>query len=523
MTILKPSRRNDASKETAKNSSNSENRKVPEGAQTLATKLETQHGLTKHHLSNGRLFNEDIAPRTGEGKWGTGSLFNWWMSAWHSLGGYAMAVGFMALGLNGWQALLGMILGMIAMWGASNLMGIAGQRVGVPFPVLARLAFGVTGANVPAFLRAIVAVCWYGIQTYLASHAVLILVLKIVPGASGLNEATLLGLTPLGWICLLALWAAQLFVLHRGMETVRKLSDFAGPTIWVAMIALAVWTLERADWKLDWSYTMAEQPLSGSAVAIGIFSVASLTLAYMAGPMLNFADFTRLSKSEDSVRKGNALGLLLNGTAFALISVVIGISSAEVYGTAVTDPILLLGELDSVSLLIVATVAVAVAQVGVNIICNFVSASFDFAHLAPRLISFKIGGVITAVLALVVMPWRMYSTPVIINYFLGGVGALIGPLFGILIADYYLVKRSKVVVKDLYTSSPNGLYHYNSGFNVPYIVSFLICGAIAMVIALVPAFASLAPFSWPIGVALGIISVMILKVQKNTVSVGAEA
>lgn len=497
---------------------------------TLDTKINTQrdsshrrqghvceHGLTDHHRGNGRLYNADIAPRTGAGQWKTMSLFNWWMSAWHSLGGYAMAVGFLALGLNGWQALLGMVIGMVLMWAASNLMGVAGQRVGVPFPVFARIAFGVNGANIPAFLRAIVAVCWYGIQTYLASHAVLILVLKIFPSAEALNTSTFLGLSQLGWMCLVGLWAAQLLVLYRGMETVRKLSDFAGPTIWIAMIALALWTLARADWKMNWSYTMAEQPLTGSAALVAIFASASLTLAYMAGPMLNFADFTRLSVSEDSVRRGNALGLLVNGIAFAFISVVIGISSAAVYGEAVTDPILLLGELDSVSLLLLATTAVAVAQVGVNIICNFVSASFDFAHLSPKHISFKMGGLLTAILALVVMPWRMYSSPLIINYFLGGVGALIGPLFGIIIADYYLVKKKNITVKDLYTSSPTGQFHYRGGFNTAYIAAFVATGTICLIIALAPAFAAVAPFSWPIGVVLGFLSVLLI--QKFTTEV----
>lgn len=466
-----------------------------------------QHGhvvvLSSEHTSNKQLYNHDIAPRTGEGQWTAGSLFNWWMSAWHSLGGYAMAVGFMAIGLSAWQALLGMVLGMVAMWGASNLMGVAGQKVGVPFPVFARITFGVHGANLPALLRAIVAVCWYGIQTYLASHAIMVLVLKLAPGAASLNNNSVLGLSTLSWICLLGLWSAQLFVLYRGMETVRKLSDFAGPTIWVAMIALAVWTLARADWQINWNYTIDQTQLTGAASLVAVLGVASLTLAYMAGPMLNFSDFTRLSVSSSAVRKGNALGLLVNGVAFAVVSVIIGVASAEVYGEVVTDPILLLGDLDSVSLLLIATIAVAVAQVGVNIICNFVSAAFDFTHLRPSVISFKIGGLITAVLALAVMPWRLYESPVIINVFLGGVGALIGPLFGIIMADYYLLKRGKIKVADLYSSRWDGKYHYSGGINFRAVTAFLISGGICLVIALAPAFGVLAQFSWPIGVLLG--------------------
>lgn len=461
------------------------------------------HGLTDEHRANARLYNPDIAPREGKGTWGTGSLFNWWMSAWHSLGGYAMAVGFMALGLNGWQAFVGMTLGMVVMWGASNLMGVAGQKVGVPFPVFARITFGVHGANIPAVLRAIVAVCWYGIQTFLASQALKILLVKVAPGVGSLDESNFLGMSALSWGCLLFLWAAQLVILSLGMEVVRRMSDFAGPTIWVAMIALAVWTLSRAGWRIDWTYTMSENALSGGAVVIGVLGVAALTLAYMAGPMLNFADFTRLSASARSVRRGNALGLLINGIAFAGISVLIGITSAEVYGEAVTDPILLLGDLDSVTLLIVATIAVATAQVGVNIICNFVSASFDFAHLRPGTISFRVGGVITAVLSIVVMPWKMYANPAIINLFLGGVGALIGPLFGILMVDYYLLRRQQVKVADLYSSYNDGEYYYSNGVNLRAVVAFLISGAVTLVVALVPAFAALAPFSWPIAVVLG--------------------
>lgn len=469
----------------------------------LAANLHHDHGLTDEHRSNARLYNDDIAPRSGHGTWGAGSLFNWWMSAWHSLGGYAMAVGFMALGLNGWQAFIGMALGMIVMWGASNLMGVAGQKVGVPFPVFARITFGVHGANIPAVLRAIVAVAWYGIQTFLASQALKILIIKVAPSTGSLDTNNFLGMSTLSWACLLFLWAAQLIILSLGMEVVRRMSDFAGPTIWIAMIALAVWTLARADWKIDWNYTLSEHMLTGGAAFVGILSVAALTLAYMAGPMLNFADFTRLSSSASSVRKGNALGLLINGIAFAGISVLIGITSAEVYGEAVTDPILLLQDLDSVTLLIIATVAVATAQVGVNIICNFVSASFDFAHLRPGTITFRIGGVITAVLSIIVMPWKMYSNPTIINLFLGGVGALIGPLFGIMMVDYYLVRKQSVKVADLYSGYQDGTYYYANGFNTRAIGAFAVSGVITLLIALVPAFSAIAPFSWPIAVALG--------------------
>jgi nucleobase:cation symporter-1, NCS1 family len=449
-----------------------------------------------------RLYNADIAPRTGEGHWKAWDLFAWWMSAWHSLGGYTMAVGLLVLGLKGWQMALGMTIGLVIIFVFANLMGVAGQRVGVPFPVFARISFGVYGANIPAILRAIVAVAWYGIQTYLASAAVMLLVLKVAPGLKGMTTASILGLSPLGWICFLILWAAQLAVLWGGMEAVRKLSDFAGTTIWVAMIALAVWLLNLAGWSINWSY--AEGPaLSGGGTVAAILGAVFITCAYMAGPMLNFADFTRLAPTSRDVRKGDAWGLLLNGVAFCVLSVVIALASVKVYGAAITDPIQLLNHIDSVTILLVAILAVAVATVGINIILNFVSPAYDFANAWPSKIDFRRGGLITAILALLVMPWKLYANPVAVNYFIGGVGGLMGPLLGIMLVDYYYIRRAHVNVPDLYSDSPSGTYYYQNGFSRNSIIALVVSGILALAAAYLPFLSALQHYSWPIGLAAG--------------------
>jgi NCS1 family nucleobase:cation symporter-1 len=454
-------------------------------------------------LRSPRLYNDDIAPRTTAGHWKTLDLLSWWMSAWHSLGGYTMAVGLLVLGLQGWQMALGLSIGLVIIYVFSNLMGVAGQRVGVPFPVFARISFGVYGANVPAILRAIVAVAWYGIQTYLASAAVMLLLVKVAPGTADFGTSTFLGLSVMGWLGFLALWAAQLAVLWRGMEAVRKLSDFAGTTIWVAMAALAVWVLNKAHWTLDWSYSEAKVPLSSGGSLVAILGAVFLTCAYMGGPMLNFADFTRLAPSERDVRRGNQLGLLVNGIAFCVVAVIIALASVEVYGTAVTDPMQLLADIDSVAMLLVAIIAVAVATVGINIILNFVSPALDFSNVWPSRISFRTGGLITAVLSLLVMPWKLYANPVAVNYFIGGVGALMGPLLGIMLVDYYLVRRTVVDVEALYSEDPSGPYYYENGFSRKAIIALVISGAVALAVAYVPSLSSLAHFSWPIGLVVG--------------------
>lgn len=449
-----------------------------------------------------RLYNDDIAPRSNAGHWKTWDLFAWWMSAWHSLGGYTMAVGLLVLGLTGWQMTVGMVLGLIIIFVCSNLMGVAGQRIGVPFPVFARISFGTRGANIPALLRAIVAVAWYGIQTYLASAAVMLLVIKVAPGTKSAAVGGFLGLSPLGWICFLILWVAQLAVLWGGMEAVRKLSDFAGTTIWIAMIALAIWVLNRAHWSIDWNFH--EGPaLSGGGTVMAILGATFITVAYMGGPMLNFADFTRLAPTEKDVRRGNMYGLLGNGVAFCALSVVIVLASVKVYGKAITDPIVMLADIDSVTLLLVAIISIGIATVGINIILNFVSPAYDFSNVWPEKIDFRRGGLITAVLALLVMPWKLYANPVAVNYFIGGVGALMGPLLGILLVDYYYVRRCSVSVEDLYRDGTDSPYHYNNGFSRNSLIALTVSGVIALFVAYLPALSSVGHFSWPVGAIVG--------------------
>jgi nucleobase:cation symporter-1, NCS1 family len=457
-----------------------------------------------------RLYNDDLAPRRSTGIWRVWDLFCVWMSAVHSLGGYTFAVGLLVLGLTGWQMVLAMVGGIAIVYVGCNLMGIAGQRLGVPFPVFARVSFGVFGSNVPALLRAVVAIFWYAIQTWLASVAVTVLVLKLVPAARAWTESDFLGLSGLGWACFLGLWVIQLVVLHRGMETVRKLSDLAGPVIWIAMFALAVWVLARADWSLDWNYREGAEHASTGAVVLAVLSGIFLTVAYFAGPMLNYADFARFAPDERTVKRGNRLGLPLNASLFCLVSVVIALGTVKVYGHAITDPVELVAEIDNTAILLLATVAFALATVGVNIVLNFVSPAYDLANTFPKWISFKTGGLITALLALVVLPWKIYSSPVAVNYFLGGVGALMGPLFGILLADYYLVRRARVDVAKLYSDAPDGPYYYHRGTNLRAVAAIVTSGGVTLVVALVPGLSALASFAWPIGVTLGVVSCLVL-------------
>lgn len=447
-----------------------------------------------------RLINDDLAP-TRERTWKFFDLFAMWMSDIHSIGGYTFAAGLFFLGLAAWQVLVALVLGIILAYLAMNLSGIAGQKTGVPYPVLARISFGVFGANIPALIRAVIAIAWYGIQTYLASVAVVVLALRIFPQLEPLTKSELLGLSYLGWICFLVIWGLQLLVLQHGMESVRHYQDLAGPLVWIVMLALMAWMLIAAGSRLN--LNLPSKSLSGGQSTLMFFTAVSLVVAYFSTLMLNFCDFSRFAPDRKTVIVANFFGLPVNFTAFAIVSVVVTAGTIAVYGKAIFDPVEIVARVPNTAILILGAVTFTVATVGINIVANFVSPAYDLANVAPKYISFKRGGLIAAVLSIVVMPWRIFANPVAVNYFLGGLGALLGPLFGIIFTDYFLLRRQRVDVQALFQEGKGRAYWYTGGLNPKALIAFVPSAAIAIVIALLPAFGTLAPFSWFIGAALG--------------------
>lgn len=447
-----------------------------------------------------RLYNEDLAPAK-ERDWHVYSIFAMWMSDVHSIGGYTFAAGLFFLGLVAWQVFAALLVGIFVVYFLMNLTGIAGMRHGIPYPVLQRIGWGVFGANVPALIRAVVAIFWYGIQTYLASVAVVLLALQIFPGLKSMTESSFVGLSYLGWICFLFLWVIQLLILTRGMDMVRRYQNVAGPMVYVVMFALAIWILYQADWRFD--LNLGDKPLTAGQAVFQFFTAMALVVAYFSTLLLNFCDFSRFAPDERTVKRGNMLGLPLNFFLFSVVTVIVTAGSITVYGKAITDPVELVAKIDNPLVLILGALTFAVATIGINIVANFVSPAYDLANVAPKHITFARGGVIAAVAALFVMPWKIYSNPVAINYFLGGLGAFLGPLFGIMIADYYLVKKGQIDVDDLYKVGPESSFWYQGGINPAAVIAFVPAALVAAVIALVPTFKDGAAFSWFVGVAIG--------------------
>jgi NCS1 family nucleobase:cation symporter-1 len=452
-----------------------------------------------------RLYNEDLAPAK-ERNWGTYSLFAMWMSDVHSIGGYTFAAGLFFLGLAAWQVGVALLGGIGIVYGLMLLSGRAGQQLGVPYPVLARVSFGVFGANLPALIRAVIAIAWYGIQTYLASVALQVLLLAIWPGLESLTTARFIGLSPFGWICFLMLSVLQGLIIQRGMEMVRRYQDWAGPMIYVVMFALMGWILVKSHF--DISLNLSSKKLTTGGSWLQFFTACALVVAYFSTLLLNYCDFSRFAPSQKTVKRGTLLGLPLNFAVFTVITVIVTAGSVKVFGSAIRDPVEIVARIGNTWVMILGALAFTTATIGINIVANFVSPAYDLANVAPKYIDFKRGGMITSVVAVVVLPWYIFQSAWAVNYFLGGLGAVLGPLFGIIMADFYLLRKRRVDVAELYKE--DGAYSYRRGWNPVALKAFVPAAVVSIVLALVHTFHDEAAFSWFVGAGLGALIYMVL-------------
>ncbi|WP_069166164.1 NCS1 family nucleobase:cation symporter-1 [Nocardia altamirensis] len=461
-----------------------------------------------------RLTNADLAPLRDQ-TWGSYNIFAFWMSDVHSVGGYVTAGSLFALGLASWQVLAALLIGIGIVYLFCNLVAKPSQVTGVPYPVMCRSAFGVLGANIPAIIRGLIAVAWYGIQTFLASAALDVVLVKLFPGLAPyavVDDYGFLGLSLLGWGSYLALWVVQACVFWRGMESIRKFIDFCGPAVYVVMFLLCGYLIAKAGWGAIDLNLGAVQYTGWDSLPVMLGAIA-LVVSYFSGPMLNFGDFSRYGKTFAAVRRGNLLGLPVNFLVFSLLVVVTASLTVPVYGELITDPVATVARIDSTFAIVLGALTFTVATVGINIVANFISPAFDFSNVSPQRISWRAGGMIAAVGSVLITPWNLYNNPEVIHYTLEVLGAFIGPLFGVLIADYYLVRKQRVVVADLFTMSKSGSYWYRKGYNPAAVVATVLGAVVAVLPVLakdVTGMYTMAQYSWFVGCGVGFVSYYLL-------------
>ncbi|WP_233981171.1 NCS1 family nucleobase:cation symporter-1 [Pectobacterium versatile] len=447
-----------------------------------------------------KLCNEDLAPTRAQ-TWSWYNIFSFWMSDVHSMGGYVVAASFFALGLASWQVLLCLLVGICIVQVCANLVAKPSQMSGVPYAVICRQAFGVFGANIPAVIRGLIAFAWYGIQTYLAAHALMLVLLKFYPSLAPLTQSHWLGLSALGWICFGIMWFLQALVFWHGMNAIKRFIDFAGPAVYVVMTALAIWIVYQTGWE-NISFTLTSKTLTTSEQIWQMLTATALVVSYFSGPLLNFGDFSRYGKSMQEIRRGNRWGLPFNFLLFSIITVVIVSGTQSLFGRMITDPIETVSHIDSGFAVALGVLTMIIATIGINIVANFVSSAFDFSNCSPQRISFRTGGMIAAVGSVLLTPWNLFNSPELIHYTLDVLGAFIGPLFGILLMDFYVIKGGKIYVDDLFDATPKGKYWYRNGFNPNAIMALIPAVTIGLIITFTPQWRDAANFSWFIGAFL---------------------
>ena len=442
------------------------------------------------------LANEDLLP--ARQTWNWYNIFAFWMSDVHSVGGYVFAGTLFSLGLSGWQVFASLIIGILIVQVLANWIGVASQRTAVPFPVMSRMTFGVLGANIPALIRGLVAVVWYGIQTYLASAALMVVVLYAEPEMKAYVTNSIWGLSTLGWICFLTMWALQTALFLCSMETIRRFIDWAGPAVYAVMVLLMIYIIAEAGWD-NISFTLTDKEMTAGEVFWKIVVGVSLIVSYFSGPTLNFGDFSRYAKSVKDMRRGNFWGLPVNFVFFSTIAVVTISGTPAVFGEMLIDPIAVMSHLDSKWVALLLGFTLLTATVGVNIVANFVSASFDISNVFPKLITWRTGGLIAAVVCIVMLPWNLFRSPEVIHYTIDALAGFVGPIYGIMVTDYYLVKRCRVDVKALFSMSPEGPYWYGCGVNLRAVAAMAPAGLLSVAAILAPEEWGISNFSFFIG------------------------
>src|SRR5271166_4603198 len=437
------------------------------------------------------LFNQDLAPIPMERRtWGLYNYASLWVAMSVCIPTYMLASGLIAGGMSWWQAILTILLGNLIVLIPMLLNAHAGARYGIPFPVFVRASFGVKGANVPAVLRALVACGWFGIQTWIGGQAIYSMLQILWPSPAQLAGGGI-------WVCFFAFWALNMFVIYRGIDTIKFLEGIGAPFMLAIGLLLLWWITGKAG---GLGPVLSTPSKFSTTAAFVRFFIPSLTgmVGFWATVALNIPDFTRYAKSQRDQMLGQALGLPVAMTLYSFIGVAVTSASVVLFGEAIWDPVALLGRFHQPVVASIALVALLIATLNTNVAANVVSPSNDFSNLNPRLISFRTGGFITGIVGVLMMPWKLLTD--FQSYIFGwlvGYSGLLGPVAGIMITDYFLLRRTYLDVGELY--NPAGIYRYGNGVNYRAIVALAAGVVVALIGLLVAPLRWLYDYAWFVG------------------------
>lgn len=474
-------------------------------------------------LPSGPLSNPDLAPTAiADRTWNTWHIASLWIAMSVCIPTYMLASSMVSAGLSWRMSLLAIVLGNAIVLVPLLVNGHAGTRYGIPFPVYARAAFGTRGANLPSLLRSVVACGWFGIQTWIGGAAIYTIVLIVYPGAENLPALLpeFVGIGIVQFACFMLFWAMNIYLIYKGIDSIKVLETLAAPFLILCGLALLAWAYMAAD---GFGPMLSAEPRFENSAAFWKLFFPSLTamVGFWSTLCLNISDFTRYSKDQRAQVVGQISGLPTTMTLFAFIGVAVTSATIIIYGEAIWDPVVLVRRFDSPTLVFFSMVAVVIATISTNAAANVVGPANNFSNMWPSKIDFKMGGYITGVIGIVMMPWKLLADPSgYIFTWLIGYSALLGPVLAVILTDYFLVRRTVLNADDLYRRG--GVYSYRSGFNPRAIIALVagvlpnIPGFLAQVglldAARMPFMVSLYDYAWFIGLGLsGIVYYILMR------------
>jgi len=471
------------------------------------------------------LYNEDLAPVSpSRRKWGVLSFAALWISMSACIPTYMLASSLIGGGMNWWEAVLTIFLGNLIVLVPMVLNAHAGTKYGIPFPVLCRASFGTRGANIPALLRAFVACGWFGIQAWIGGEAIHKILAIFIPSLAGGDSLPLLGITGVQLGSFLFFWAINMAVVYKGIDSIRLLLNFKAPLLIALGLLLLWWAWRNAGgFGPILSQPSAFDPGQPKAGQFWGFFFPALTgmIGFWATLSLNIPDFSRYAHTQRDQVVGQALGLPLTMALYSFIGVAVTSATTIIYGTTIWDPVDVLTRFKNPTVLLVAMVALCIATLATNIAANVVSPANDFAHLAPRKISFRTGGFITGIVGILMMPWKLVADPSgYIFTWLIGYSALLGPIGGIMIADYFVCRHRQLNLGALY--DPVGEHSYTKGFSLVALFALLVAvlpslpGFLATIHVIdgtniSPFLLSLYNYAWFVGFAVAFVVYLVLR------------
>jgi len=424
------------------------------------------------NLKDSMLTNEDLAPVPPDKRtWGMWNYAALWISMSLCIPTYMLASSLIQGGMNWWQSILTIFLGNAIVLIPMVLNGHAGAKYGIPFPVLARASFGTRGANIPAMLRAIVACGWFGIQTWIGGASLYNILRAWNPSLQEINTTALFP-QPVPFTCFFIFWLLNMFIVYLGTESIKKLLVFKAFFLPAAALALLYWAVSAAHGLGPILQQPSKFADSASFFAY-FFPALTGMVGFWATLSLNIPDFTRYAKSQRAQVKGQVIGLPPSMTLFAFIGVVVTSATTIIYGNPEWDIVKLAGKFENKIMVSFAMIGIIISTLATNIAANIVSPANDFSNLAPQKINFKLGGYMTGIVGILIFPWKLIADPngYIFTWLLA-YSSLLGPIGGIMIADYFFIRKKILAADDLYRY--NGVYGYSNGFNRKAIAALLI-------------------------------------------------